>query len=330
VYSGAGFTEAEIQGGLVEAMRLDLRSVGEKKSVVGVDTFNLRLITTAAFLRWYADACLAQLPSEHHRYDRIRDNVERVLVWCSDSFVQAPPRSKGKRKHLTGKEQAFLIRCLDPSNRNGYGKSEPIRWRNYVAVMLMLSCGLRRGELLSLRVEDVQFGAIPSVNVELRPPDPDDERKPRPEVKRNGRIIPMDRKLARAVNKYIVQWRDLLQDKSAVENEYLILGSEGDPLSLTRLNEIFREIRRAYPKDLPRHLSPHALRHSFSINLERNLRNGGMKDDKRRSQALALMRGDSSLDSQNVYIDAEVHEQASKCLEAYQAKLMAPQGDVLW
>ncbi|MDR8289915.1 site-specific integrase, partial [Acinetobacter baumannii] len=90
-----------------------------------------------------------------------------------------------------------------------------LKFRNYISVGLMLFCGLRPGELLSLRVEDVEVGAISAIKVERRAPDPLDSRRPRPQIKRNGRVIPIDNKvLAIALNDYIVTWREELESKS--------------------------------------------------------------------------------------------------------------------
>ncbi|MDW4667500.1 integrase, partial [Escherichia coli] len=63
------------------------------------------------------------------------------------------------------------------------------------------------------------------------------------------------------------------------------------------------------------------LRHTFSSRMEQVLRAAGMEED-RRKQALAMLRGDSSLESQSVYIAQEVEEQARRALSDYQKKLI--------
>ncbi|EEY9339952.1 integrase, partial [Escherichia coli] len=64
-----------------------------------------------------------------------------------------------------------------------------------------------------------------------------------------------------------------------------------------------------------------SLRHTFSSRMEQVLRAAGMEED-RRKQALAMLRGDSSLESQSVYIAQEVEEQARRALSDYQKKLI--------
>ena len=69
------------------------------------------------------------------------------------------------------------------------------------------------------------------------------------------------------------------------------------------------------------------MRHSFSSQMERTLRYSGMDEDKRK-QALAYLRGDSSLSSQDVYIAQEVEEQAKVALQKYQRDLIME--DIPW
>ena len=168
ISSGKGFTEAEIRGGLLERLRRD-RS--RRSVAVGPDTYNKRLDTTARFLKWMFGTCLSSLPSEHRLFDRIQANLDLISRWFSDARMNPEPAKRGN-KGLGNAERNYLIDCLDPSKSgiDSYGKplcrkSEPseesrqlmqaLRYRNYAMMVLLLFCGLRRGELLSMRVEDV-------------------------------------------------------------------------------------------------------------------------------------------------------------------------------
>lgn len=356
VSSEQGFSEAEIIGSLFVALRRDRTRGKIKRLVVEPDTYNQRLMTIAAFLYWYFNTCLVGMSSDHRLRERIKENQARVASWFKEGYISAAPTARASgSKSLTHQEEAFLIECLDPINGKGIGKltkvptfdkgatqaqknkrkkakesrlrQEALLHRNLVAILLMLQAGLRRGELLSLCVEDIVISSMSQVSVIVRPPDPYDTRRPRPEVKRNARTVFMSPRFARAVDEYITEWRPVLLDLAEADNNYLILSGDGKPLSMPRLNEIFKELRAAYPDRLPQQLSPHALRHRFTQNLERGLREVGMEEGKRK-KALALMRGDSSLESQNVYIEAEVREQASKVLIRHQEQTMSLIEDV--
>ena len=217
------FNEAEIKGGLVEYLRRDHETRQKvKKIAVKPNTFNQRLTTVRQFSAWYIDVVTGSVPYSSNRYQQLIDNKQRLLGFLETSFINALPTNRSKVKGLNGREIDFLLAVLNPESTQAYGKDSAVRYRNYILTMIMLYYGLRPGELLSLRVEDVEIGAISSIRVERRPPDPSDRRKPRPQIKRNGRALPIDDPVfAKNLDIYITEWRDLLEDKSDKESEYL-------------------------------------------------------------------------------------------------------------
>ncbi len=323
------FNEAEIKGGLVEFLRRDHeKRTKVTKMVVTPHTFNQRLTTVRLYLAWFLDVLIGDVPYSSIDYEHILDNKKRLLGFLETSFINAPPTNKSQKKGLNAREVDFLISVLNPANKQVYGRDPAVRYRNNILTMIMLYYGLRPGELLSLRVEDIEIGAVSSIRIERRPQDPLDTRKPRPQIKRNGRVLPIDDPVfAKNLDTYITEWRDLLEDKSEKESDYLILSDEGEPLSQSSITQFFQLLRNRYSDELPPQLTAKALRHSFSSEMERVLRNSGMEEDKRK-QALAYLRGDSSLSSQDVYIAQEVEEQATIALRKYQRDLILE--DVPW
>ncbi len=315
------FNEAELKGGLVEALRID--QANGRINLVAPNTFNQRLTTIRQFISWCMDVLISQLPLSSLDYERLRERKSFFLKMLEGSFMSATPMKKSLRKGLNEVEVDFLLAVLRPDAKQGFGRDPDVKFRNYVSVGLMLFCGLRPGELLSLRVEDVQVGAISAIKIERRPADPLDARRPRPQIKRNGRLIPIEsRQFAFTLNEYIVTWREVLESKSNHESDYLILSDEGVPLSQSSITQFFQLLRTQYVDRLPENLTAKSLRHTFSSRLERVLRASGM-DEQRRREALAFLRGDSSLDSQDIYIAQEVEEQAVKSLRRYQADMMS-------
>lgn len=324
IENGKFFSEAELKGSLIEALRRD-QCAGKKvaRLTISPDTFNQRLTTVRQYLRWCFDLYLSQLPLTDIRYERLRDHGFRNIKWLDSSFMSASPVKKGNPKALNDQQIRNLIQCLEPESSDSIGRNPAVKFRNYISTLLMLYCGLRPGELLSLRVEDIELGSISGVHVRRRSPDPNDNRKPRPRIKRNGRLIPIvDSKFARSLNEYIMTWRSELESDSAVDTDYLILSDEGFPLSHPSLNLLYEELRRRFPSQLPQHLTARALRHTFSSKMEQSLRNAGLAEERRR-QALAVLRGDSSLESQSVYISQEIEDQANIALKNYQKKLLS-------
>lgn len=317
---GTLFSEAEFSGGLIEFLRKDME-VGDK--VISPFTFNNRLATIRQYFVWKIDVYISSLLLAEAQYEVIQAVRKRLIGWIDRSFINIPKAGSVSKKSLTSAQVEFLLQCLNPESATSFAYFEPVKYRNFVVVSLMLNCGLRPGELLSLRVEDIQIGAISSVTIKRRAPDPFDKRKPRPSVKRNGRVLPLDGShFVLMLNKYIVEWREVLEQRSSKETDYLILSDEGEPLSHATLTQLFSRLRSTYPDSLPVILTPKSLRHTFSCRMEQVLRSSGMEED-RRKQALAILRGDSSLESQSIYIAQEIEESACRALSNYQKKLIA-------
>lgn len=318
IESGQGFTEAEVVSGIVEALKI--ANSKSQKNRVSNNVFNLRIATCKGHLKWICNECIARLASDDRRALRISAIKEVVGEWLSQSMAAQPVPANLPGKALTSDQQVALTELLHPKIQ-GVGRTLAMKYRNFIAVMLMMMCGLRRGELLSLRVEDVRFGAIPSIEVRIRPPDRTDKRRPRPRVKRLARALPLDPVLAHFINDYIMVHREVLLGASKIDTPYLIVSDEGDPISISRIYALCVELREKLQGAVPKNFSPHSLRHTFSESMEQALRNAGM-DENRRAQALALLRGDSSLESQNVYLQREIRERANGVLSKYQSSLL--------
>lgn len=323
IQGAQAFTEAEVRGGMVEALRREQQSDRKvKKIAVSPHTFNQRLTTLRQFLAWCYDMHISTMPLSDQRYERIREQQATLVKWLDTAFINSPPVNTKTRKGLVPKEIIFLEKILDPANPNALGRSQAVRFRNYISTMIMLYYGLRPGELLSLRVQDIEMGAISAIRVERRPSDPKDTRRPRPQIKRNGRILPIDNVLfAKYLDEYIMVWREKLE-VNAEESEYLILSDEGEALSQSAITQFFQGLRKRFPDDLPQHLTAKALRHTFSSRMENVLRSYGL-DEERRKQALAILRGDSSLQSQNIYIAQAIEENAKLALKNFHEGLLS-------
>lgn len=314
------FTEAEITGSLVEFLRKDHEKRHKKiKIAVKPDTFNQRLITIKQFLNWYIEMYIGTLPFTSNNYQYYITYKIRLICLLDRCFINSPPTNRSLSKGLTNSEQSNLIKLIKPK----VGSQSPIEYRNYIMVMLMLSCGLRPGELLNLRVEDVQLGGISSIRVQRRPPDVNDKRKPRPQIKRNGRTLSInDKALAKELDIYITKWREQLEQRNQtpIEWDYLILNQDGKPLSIPSITQYFQILKEKHSKFLPKNFSPKTLRHTFSSSMERLLREVGVEEDNRK-KALAYLRGDSSLSSQDVYTFKETELEANKYLGQYQREI---------
>jgi integrase len=205
-------------------------------------------------------------------------------------------------------------------SHSNLGKNEALRHRNQVIILLLLNLGLRPSELLKLKVEDVVIGAISSVNVQRRPDEPDDPRKRSPEVKRKGRVLPLSEpSLVKTIDRYICDWRPQLDDRHEAGTDFLILSRDGQPLSYPSLFDVFLDLRSS-DSFLPDTFSPKTLRHVFSSQVQKSLRQMGLSEDKIRAR-LMYLRGDSSDRSQDTYLAENDREEAGRALAVHQKSL---------
>lgn len=303
IRSGKQFTEADLQSLVEELSRPQANGNKVTKLAVSPDTRNKRLSTTLNHLKWYIDEQIADpacSPELVAALIAMRDKIVRIF---EDAFQRSEPARKF-HKSLTLKQVRFLQDVLDPEGNILFGRDGRGRVRNFIILCLLLFLGLRIGELLSLRVQDVKFGAISHINVRRRGMSNLDTRRRPARVKRNERILPIDNaRLGILLADYIDEDRAwCLKHGKTSDSGFLFLSDEGDPLSADRVRQLFKDLRSRFPKDLPDDLTPHSMRYTFTNGVQRVLSSQGV-DEERIKKYLAWLRGDSSLSSQDTYID---------------------------
>lgn len=185
-------------------------------------------------------------------------------------------------KGLSPLQQASLYKGLE--NPKYFGWSQNTALRNKLIIRLFYETGVRRGELLSLTIENchttkLAHGERPYVqtmeNVKY-----DDPRTDVPHEKTDGRIIPISNSLATLINEYkVVRGAPKAARK---QPPFLILSSHHPykPLSLSALASIFETIKTKLP-DLDS-FGPHRLRHTFFENLDRMMHRERYSDVQKR------------------------------------------------
>ena len=100
--------------------------------------------------------------------------------------------------------------------------------------MWLFKFGLRRSELLGLKMSDLDFRSE-TFNIVRRPDDPEDPRLNQPTQKTFGRKIAMPKKIVRLTLDYITKHRTALPE--AGRHEFLFVASKtGSPMSLDSVN----------------------------------------------------------------------------------------------
>src|SRR5207302_1830578 len=99
-----------------------------------------------------------------------------------------------------------------------------------------LELGIRRGELLKLRLDSLPRGGEDGIRVLRRPDDPHDSRAKEPAVKTAERVIPASRELLRAVQVYLTS--SLPMGRVFGKSPYLFVTRSGSPVSIDTADDI--------------------------------------------------------------------------------------------
>ncbi|MEK2609987.1 site-specific integrase [Pseudomonas shirazensis] len=303
IRSGKQFTEADLKGLIEELSRPQPNSNKVGKLAVSPDTRNKRISTGLKHILWYIDELTVLPDTAVELADRLSAMRAKIVKVFQDSY-QKPEGNRKYHKHLTLEQARFVQDALDPDGTIKFGADERGRVRNFIMVCLLLFLGLRIGELLSLRIQDVKFGPITYIMIKRRGMSNLDTRKRPARVKRLERLLPLDNaRLAILLDNYMLEDREwCLKHGGASDSGFLFLSDEGAPLSSDRVQHLFRDIRKRFPKDLPAHLTPHSMRYTFTNAVNAELHSQGL-NEQLIEKYLAWLRGDSSVKSQDTYID---------------------------
>lgn len=154
-----------------------------------------------------------------------------------------------------------LIKIINPESEQNPWESNHCRVRNQLIIFWLLKLGLRRGELLKIRVRDINFRAS-EVRVLRQHDDPDEPRKNEPRHKTRERELSLNQSLLLKTHAYILKYRSGV--KGANKHDYLFVSDvKGAPLSISSLNKIFVVLQGNLSYEGV-NLFPHALRHTWN------------------------------------------------------------------
>ncbi|MBS0556682.1 MAG: site-specific integrase [Proteobacteria bacterium] len=263
----------------------------------------------------------------------IRKHRPRGIVkWLNEGADMRSPSSELVERFMgVGSED-------DP--RNPF-RSPDVRLRNAIIFGLFRSTGMRRGELLSLRIDQFDFGDDPKVWIRRNQDDSFDSRRYQPVAKTKERPLPLPLALASQINRYITQVRCRIAP--ARRHPYLLVSHHagitwGKPLSCSALNsQIFACMRKVDPDFAKIH--PHAFRHHFNYEISVAIDRHNVKaktgaaespvspiSEARELDIRAFLNGHRNKVSGGVYNKRHIREASDKAARLVQAELKRNEG----
>ena len=302
----------------IESMVLYFRTRGQgTETVVGSDPGALdhHLSIAENFLKWALDSdnrggvrtlTLEQLSAQ-------RAHLEQVF-----RSLRTGTKQSQRIQPLSDQELASLRRTLAPKTESGADWVFPrgvfyrhAQLRNWLMVETALELGLRRGELLKLRLDSIPRGSDDGLQILRRPDDPHDSRQREPAVKTAERVVPVSRSLLSLFRAYLISKPPL--GRVTGKTPYLFVTGTGAPLSVKASDDIMRAIAR-HSGIVP--MSWHRLRHTWAERVAEVLAEQPNGMDKPN-----YLGGWTNPQSSKRYIQNTIAKQASDAMRSYQSRL---------
>ena len=292
-----------------------------------------RLTTIADYLQFLGQTVTAQ------RYDR---DIAAAVDRMAKNLRQHRPRGMASNRDEdpdrlsppTGVVEAF-IRVGSAGHPDNPFRSGSIRRRNEIVFRLLFETGIRLGELLSLRLDNMRFGQDANISVQRTHDDKDDSRAYQPVAKTKERTIPISDNLAKKVHAYCME--DRARTPGANRHPYLIVThrkgrTRGQPLSTSSVaNKMFGSMQRVRPEFATIH--PHSFRHHLNYVISKRVDAHNRKarsgedpaiepiSEGREMDIRAYLNGHRSPKSGEVYNRRHVREASNHAVREMQQRL---------
>lgn len=301
----------------LEAVRKSAPSL-ENSKIIGADTAATRLLYFRDFLRWRVDRSLFALSPTHQNYQGLRSAKDFMISAINARIPKGSPRNDlDARQGLSPEETLLLLESVKIDSDKNPWKSEFIRVRNRLIVHLLLNLGLRKGELLGIKVADMNL-AKNELTVHRRADDFEDPRSIQPNAKTNARILYVDQELASALHAYVVKYRQAVG--GAKRHPFLFVANgSGAPMSIAALDVVFSDIKNKFPSGFE-HLSPHILRHTWNDKFSEVMDRNGIEEAKEEEARSYAMGWKSGSGTAKMYTRRHVRKKANEVSLELQAR----------
>ncbi len=188
--------------------------------IVDNGTLYSRLTTFANYLRWYA----------MHILNTAELEVVEQINSMAEQIKNRRPSKNGKNRYLQDRSLSdvqldVLFETIQPGSESNPFLIE-VQRRNRLMILLLFYLGIRGGELLNIRIQDIDF-SINRISIIRRADERADSRTNEPNAKTRERILPLAESLVKELHSYITQ--DRRKVKNAKKNDYLFVTYKLEP-----------------------------------------------------------------------------------------------------
>lgn len=289
-----------------------------------VDIVSASVATRLRYIRdylvWHADRRL----SRERVGSEVRSALESARQFMAKAISARLPSGNshgllGRREGLESGVVAKMLKVTNPHSPENPWVDEHSRYRNELIIGWLYHLGIRRGELLGIRISNIDFRKG-TVVVDRNADDPNDPRRYQPKVKTLGRKIPLSSGLIDKTYAYIMNHRVNLPGAS--KHEFLFVASDsGAPLSIPSLAKVFNVLRAKCP-EMPRDLSPHVLRHTWNDAYSEEMDKRKIPEEQEKKTRAFLMGWSETSGSAATYTRRHIRRKAHDASLKMQSQLM--------
>jgi integrase len=280
-----------------------------------------RMRYVRCYLEWLVSDLLARQSLEGQVAENLRTSLQRVVSAITACIPNSgSEKAIQRREGLSPEAISELLRVVSPQSPDNPWRGEYSKYRNELIVHWLYYLGLRRGELLGVRVQDIDFRKG-TVTIHRRADDAADPRINQPQSKTRAREIPLGEGLKALTYAYVMNHRSAI--KGARHHEFLFCADvTGQPLSLPTVNKMFKVLRTKCP-GLPDSLCPHVMRHTWNDRFSEEMDKQQISEESEKKLRSYLMGWSETSATAASYTRRHTRKKAQEVLLKMQEQLAA-------
>lgn len=316
--------DAVTKSRVISIERARAKNISQTQGQIGRYTAAIRIAYISEYLDWLAVYFSGNAtPSQRINYDSGRRlMIEQLKARKSSSRQHSV---LGQREGMSPEVQQRLEDCLQVGSELNPWENTGLQVRNRLLVFMLLTLGVRRGELLGITCDNI-LGQARKIKIIRNADDPSDPRTYEPNTKTRDRELELAPWLYDMILGYVTKIRAGV--KGAKKHQFLFVAHDsGSPLSLSGFNKVFTSLRTRVP-GLPKNLSAHVMRHTWNDHFSRICDDEDTKESEEIKMRCEQMGWSPTSESAIYYTRRTTRERSQKMSLKLQNDLVAKIKDI--
>lgn len=310
VHSLRDFLQRPLSTDAVRKQCLPLRA----RRTVASSSQYARMSVAAAYMDFLAKRVI---PQSHNSYVSV-DGMVTQIKSNRPNKVTKTIGSGRHEKHLDDYSLDVLDASLRPGADCNPFSEYDVQFRNALIFAILRASGVRRGELLNLKVDDINFADC-RLSVRRRPDSPHDQRRYQPVAKTREREIPLSNALVMRIHEYVITYRKKFP-ASKLHGYLFVTHKRGPYQGAPMSNSAFSKVIDGL-KQIVKDAHAHNLRHHWNYSFSTLCTEKGISSAKEEKYRSYLMGWEQNSGTAATYNRRHIEKEAAELVQSYQNKL---------